>query len=171
MSRLGLAIVVAFAAGSCNATTNQHVSFAHLAFDVPGDWSHYETDHRGVSTQVWSPAGNDEKESLTIIRTELAPVTARAGASTLSTLLAQAQAGLPESRASAPSPVTTRLGYSGVRVDVDYLPKGVNERYHRIHVVLIDGKSLIHVLYTARAPDSSLTAFKLALATLREGEG
>jgi hypothetical protein len=166
-----LFIFAALIASACNATTNQHVSFAGLVFDVPGDWSHYETDQRGVSTEVWSPAGNAEKESLTIIRTELAAVTAQADASTLSTLLVQAQAGLPESHAAASSPVTTKRGYSGSRVDVDYVPKGLKDRYHRVHVVLVDGKSLIHVLYTARTPDSSLTAFDLAMATLRAGEG
>jgi len=169
--RLGVALSVALALVSCNATTNQHVTFAHLSFDVPGDWSQYETDHRGVSTQVWTPAGNDEKESLTLIRTELAPVTAQAGASTLSTLLAQAQSGLPESKVSATNAVSTKSGLSGVRVDVDYVPKGLKDRYHRVHVVLVDGNSLIHVLYTAKSPDMSFTALNLALATLQEGKG
>ncbi|HEY1556549.1 MAG TPA: hypothetical protein VGF94_17055 [Kofleriaceae bacterium] len=147
------------------------MTFAHLAFDVPGDWSHYDTNHRGVSTEVWSPSGNDEKESLTVIRTELAPVTAQGDASTLSTLLAQAQAGLPESRVSARSSVSTKMGFSGARVDLDYLPNGLKDRYHRIHVVLVDGKSLVHVLYTAKTPDANLNAFNLLLASIHEGEG
>jgi hypothetical protein len=47
----------------------------------------------------------------------------------------------------------TRHGFSGLRVEGTFTPPNQAASYHRIHAVLVDGESLVHVLYTARDPD------------------
>lgn len=167
------AVVVTTLATACNArlASIQHVAFAHLAFDVPGDWSHYDTSHRGVATEVWSPDSNGDKESLTVIRTELATIAVRPDPESLSTLLTQAQTSLPDAQVSNATPVKTHSGLWGARVDVDYVPRGLRDRYHRVHAVFVDGTSLVHVMYTAKSPGAALATFDLVLSTIREGEG
>jgi len=126
-----------------------------------------------VSTQIWTPADNEHHESVTVIRTELAPAMAKAGSPTLDNMVAAAIAGLPGAKSPIVSPFLTRSGLRGVRAEVDYVPPGARASYHRVHVVLSDhdGRSLVHVLYTARIPDEDAHALDLVLTTIHEGEG
>jgi hypothetical protein len=166
---LGLATIL-----SCSGTPSRHhVSFAHLGFEMPHDWERRESARRGIYAAIWTPEDNDRKESVTIIRTELAKATASAGSPTVDNVLATAVNGLPSAKTSIVVPILTRSGLHGVRVDVDYIPPGARELYHRVHAVLIDhdSGSLIHLLYTAKSPDERLDTFNLVLNTIHEGEG
>lgn len=170
-SRIALALVLASCGGSSGT---QHVAFAKLVFDMPSDWSSHDSIWRGTSTAVWTPDENaDAKESVTVIRSEKAAPVAQAGSPTLDSLVASADAGLPGAKTSSVIPILTQSGLAGVRVEVEFTPPGMRERYHRVHIVLVDHAhvSLIHVMYTARNPDEKRSALNLVLSTIRESEG
>lgn len=167
--------LIAFAALiACSSTSSrQHASFAKLSFDMPEDWAPRESTRRGTATSVWTPADNDRHESLTVIRSQLASVVAQAGSPTLDNLVASVDGGLPGATVARAVPLFTTSGLAGVRTEIDYVPPGQRERYHRVHVVLVDREkaSLVNLIYTAKAPAENLEALNLVLATLREGEG
>lgn len=169
MKGLGVALVAVL--GACSGSGSQQISFAHLMFQVPSCWDHHDDSRGGVATTVWTPSDNDRKESITVIRTDEVPVTAQASEGTLGQYLASAQASLPGARVGYVKPVHTKLGLSGVTTDVDYVPPGLRDHYHRVHVVLVDGSSLVHVIYTARKADPDLEALNGVLATIHEGQG
>ena len=170
---VGLAIAGVAGCGS-SGSARQKAQLASLTFDVPAAWQHDDSHARGVATTVWHPAAddNERRETVTVIRSELSPAVAKAGAATISRLVARAQGALHDARVSAVTPVTTAHGLAGVRLEVDYVPPGLRQRYHRVHVVLADpdGLALIHVLYTARTPDDELDALNLVLGSIRHGE-
>jgi len=166
MKALLFAVVATTLSCGNGSVPSQHVQIAHLGFDVPDDWRNADTERNGLVTSVWTPANNDHKESITVIRSERSPAVASARISTIESLLASAQS--PGARVSPAQLVTTAQGLSGVRIEVDYVPPGLTASYHRVHVVLVDGTSLIHVLYTARSPDASLQTFNLVLGSLHE---
>ena len=161
-----LAIALVAVAACNNGESRQHIQLAHLGFDVPGDWHSNETNQEGLVTSVWTPDDNSRKESVTVIRSERSSEVAKAGLATLESLLASAQT--PGAKASPATEVRTPQGLSGVRIDVDYVPPGLKASYHRVHVVLVDGSSLVHVFYTALSPDSNLEAFNAVLSSIRE---
>jgi hypothetical protein len=169
MKRLFVASLVL---GGCTGSSKQHAGLGTLAFDVPADWQRADSTTRGVVTSVWTPPPGDNarKESVTVIYTELSPAVAKAGPSTVAQLLTQAQASL-HGRLSQPASVTTRHGFVGARVDVDFVPPGRHETYHRVHAAFVDGGGLVHVIYTAEKPDVGLAAFDEVLATMHRGEG
>jgi hypothetical protein len=169
-----LALAALSALAACSGTsTRQSVKFSRLSFEMPEDWSHKDTLLRGSATSVWTPDDNVRKESVTVIRTIFAPAVAQAGSPALDSILANAESSLPGAKAMPVAPFLTRSGLPGARIDVEYVPPGQRERYHRVHVVLVDHErsSLIHVLYTARTPDAELSVLDTVLATIREGEG
>jgi len=162
-------LVLVAALAACNTdTSRERVDFANLSFDVPAGWTQHAEHVRGIATGVWTPEHNDKKESITILRTELAPATAGASASTLGALAEAAAAPLGATHVSRATPITTSSGLSGVRIESDYVPHDVHASYHRVHVVLVDGHSLVHVLYTARSADPSLSALDVVLDSIRE---
>lgn len=170
MTRLQLALLGALLPSACtlgnDAPAREHVTFASLAFDVPAQWQRTDQTRRGVATAVWQPEDNDRKESITVIRTDLSPAVAKAGASAIELYLAHAHRSLPHARTSKVQRITTAKGLDGARVDLDFTPPGQNENYRRVHVVLVDGSSLVHVLYTAKHPDRDLGALGAVLDNL-----
>ena len=73
-------------------------------------------------------------------RTERSPAVAKAGLPALEPYLRAAQRSLPQVQMRAVKQVATLHGLAGVRVDVDFVPPGMNERYRRVHAVLVDGR-------------------------------
>jgi hypothetical protein len=125
----------------------------------------------GAQSSEWTPEENDRKESLLVIRSETASLPPNADASTLAKLLDDVPKGFGKAAFSKPSPVTTRSGLVGARVEGDYLPPGATVRYHRVHVVLVEKSgAVVHVLYTARRPDTSLATMALIIDTIRNEE-
>jgi len=165
-------IVVALTGCSSRTTARQHAKLASLEFDIPADWHRADLTRPDVSTSEWTPEANERSEAVTIIRTTSSPAVAKAGVPALEPLLAAAQRSLTNAHASRVTRVTTARGLSGARIEVDFVPPGKQQSYHRIHVVLVDERStsLIHVLYTAKSPDDELDALTAVLDTIRSEE-
>ena len=168
-------LTVVLAAALCACSSNdepprEHVKLASLGFDVPASWKRTDVARRGVATAVWQPEDNDRKESITVIRSELSPAVAQAGAAGIEPYLAAAQRALPHVHPSRVKRFTTATGIEGARVELDFIPPGQHETYRRVHVVLVDGSSLVHVLYTAKQPDRAQTALRVVLDNLHHEE-
>lgn len=170
---ISLVLLAALSAcGSQREEAREHARLASLSFDVPAGWSRTDSMQRGVLTAEWRPEHNERRESITVIRTELAPALAKAGPAALEPYLAAAQRSLPSVRPSRVKSIETARGLKGMRVDAEFVPVGQEQPYRRVHVALVDpkGTALIHVLYTAKHPDRALTALELVLANLRREE-
>lgn len=169
MRRLACLLLIAVVGCDSDSIEGQAVQLSSLAFEVPAEWQRQDANRRGVSISEWAPYENARKESITVIRTETSPAVAKAGVGAVEPLLAAAQRSLRGVRASRVARLTTAKGMSGARVDIDFVPPGTDASYHRVHVVLVDGTdALVHVLYTARSPSSSV--LDLVLASIHREE-
>ena len=166
MIRTTMVMALALAAG-CGGGTDR-AELATLSFEAPRTWQRTDTHGSGSVTAVFAPGDNARKETVTVIRTELGPIAAQYSTATLTQLLTGTQTGLRNARTQAITRVATDSGLHGLQVVVDYVPTGLARPYHRVHAVLLDGTALVHVLYTALAPDPELAAFRQVLSTLRE---
>lgn len=167
MSRLPLVLVALASCAGGEGPPRVRVTHASLVFDVPENWQRVDYSRRGVATAVWQPDDNDRKESITVIRTEQSPAVAKAGAVGIEPYLAAAQRSLLNARVSKTKRITTPQGLEGARVELDFVPQGMSETYRRVHVVLADGSSLVHVLYTAKQPDRDTDAIGVVLENLK----
>lgn len=165
---LGLAIALFSACSSSSEVQAVHVRA--VAFELPSGWERTETTESGATSVVWTPPDNARKESIAIIYSDENPAVAMSGASTIQRLLALAQTGLPNVRASTPAPITTSHGLSGVSQQLEFVPTGSSAKYYRMHAVLSDGKAMVHVLYTAQTPDASRETFNAVLKSIHHEE-
>lgn len=174
-TRAAIAVVVALAAAGpgCQDTPipSQHVELGRLSFEVPADWRRHDGWRDGALTASWTPPTNERKESVTVIRASHPD--RRPAASILATIqqqLVSAQASLRGARIGRVQPLTTDKGLAGARLDVGFQPNGIEQRYRRVHVVLIeDAATLVHVLYTAADPRPDQDVVQLVLDTLKAG--
>lgn len=152
----------------------QDVALGPIAFEIPAEWQRTNTEASGAISAVWTPAAgiNDRKESVTVIRSPLRRTREQLVGGDLATLLAGAQGSLTSARVSQVTPISTRRGLTGARIDVSFQPDGTARRYRRVHVVLLDAETshLVHVLYTAASPDEDLIVLHTVLETLRSEE-
>lgn len=166
MKRLALLVALAAAGCSGNEPAHQHATLGTLGYDMPDGWHRAD---QGARTSVWTPADNNRKESVTVIRAELDREIARRGPGAFAELLVAAQGSLPGAHVGAPEPLITKTGLRGFRVRVDFAPFGGEQpRYARVHAIVLDGDSIVHVMYTARTPDPDPSAFEMALDTAHE---
>ena len=173
MKAVALIPLVLFIA--CNEDTasreSQVLKLGQLDFELPIDWRTFEQPPAGQLSGAWTPLKNERKESIVIARSEVdhrlvtEPSTER-----LERMLRQAEASLPKARPAPATPLKTQQRLEGLRVSVDFVPPGSKDVYHRIHVVLRDKDSLIHVIYTALDPDPDQQALQMVLSTLRHEE-
>ena len=147
---------------------SQAVKQGEFAYRVPEGWLRHDQTTRTSSTAEWTPEDNPRKEALTVIRTGLDPRRPRMGLSTIQQLVVDAQRGLPAVHVGDVSHFTTRSGLDGVRVDTEFTPPGAAHPYHRVHSVIVDGATLVHVLYTASSPDPQALALEMVLDTIHE---
>ena len=117
---------------------------------------------------MWTPENNARKESVTVIRSERSGATASAGLAKLADLIVESQGS--GAKVSTPRPFVTTSGLRGVRVEVAYVPPGMTHEYQRVHVVLVDGSTLVHVMYTALTSDPALDALNVVLGSIRHEE-
>jgi len=167
-----LAFVACTLLASCGSESieSQHAQLADLGFDVPAGWHRVDRQHYGVESSEWQPEENGRKESLLVIRSQTAFLSS-ADPSTVAKLLAEIPNGFRDATFSRPWPFTTRSGLAGARIEGDYTPSGTGIRYHRVHVVVVaKSGAIVHVLYTARSPDSDLAALKLVIDSIRNEE-
>ena len=148
---------------STRAPAGDRMTLDGVGFEVPSSWRRADTHMRGVTTSVFTPEENPAHESLTIIRTQRGVPVAHGSEADVLRLLATAES-LPGAQTRPATPITTNHGMRGARVDLDYVPPGQSQSYHRVHVVVLDGDALVHVLYTAQTPDAD--AIALVLSTL-----
>lgn len=156
--------------GSVGAPATMQVRTGTVAYEIPATWTRVDSTGRGIETTVWTPQENPQRMSVTVIRTDHALLLAGADPNTINDLLSQAQNGLGQARMTAPSQVATASGMHGARVDVDFVPPTAKARYHRSHVVLIDGLALVHVMLTSQATDS-FGALDTVMSSIRHEEG
>lgn len=156
-----LAGLAVFGAACSDVHTPQQIQFGNLGFELPDTWSE-ASGGGGADNRMWVPTENDRRESIVMIRSKLPD---GVSLDNLSGLLADAQTGLASSR---PQVATAELGNGlrGARVEFDYIPPGHPHPYHRVHTVFVDGASLIHVFYTAKDSDPTLSALSGVLRTL-----
>lgn len=157
-----IAALACFAGCQGDAPERQHATLGSVGYDIPVDWSRAD---RGPRMSIWTPGENSRKESVTVIRADLDPALAKAGPSAIEPLLIKAQGTLPRAHVSTPEPITTAHGLQGFRVAVEFTPFAGKPPYTRIHTIVIDGATLVHVLYTAASPDPESQAMKMVLET------
>lgn len=167
MTRAMVALL-ALATSACGGSSGNTAEVGSVAFEIPGDWNPTDTHGRGTDTAVFDPANNTRKESITVIRSELGPIATKYTPALLAQLLAGAQTSLGQVKTSPIARISTPGGLDGVRIEVDFVPPGRTQHYHRVHAVLADGSALVHVFYTAASPDVELRTFQKVLDTLHE---
>lgn len=176
MKRATLLLLAALA--SCDGGSDvatEDAKLGPIAFEVPAEWQRINHETTGAVSAEWRPSveANSRKESVTVVRS-----TRRVGAqqlepTQLAKLLASAQGSLRGAKVSDVTPVTTRRGLSGARINVSFEAGDAGVHYRRVHAVLVDTEraELVHVLYTAASPDDQLTAFYTVLESLHREEG
>ena len=149
MKRLAL---IALASCASSDTAVEPAKIGTLDYAVPAGWSSRDLSSLQSTMVEWRPDGeNERKESLVISRAEQ-PALSKSRPHLRRRLL-EANLQLPRAGFSSPISFVTRNGLSGVRVEGTFTPPDKAVSYHRIHAVLVDGSSLVHVVYTARDPD------------------
>ena len=166
--RRAIFVALLFAANGCGDSHSGEELLGPIAFEVPPTWHRTDTHGRTTASAVFAPAMNGRKESIAVIRTELGPIAEKYTPSMLSNLLLQTQSSFPRANVAPVARVSTAGGYTGARVEVDYVPPGRTDRYHRVHAVLLDGTALIHVMYTAASPDAEIAVFQRVIDSLHE---
>ncbi len=166
----GILAIIGSSPACSSSNEAQVVHVRRVAFELPVGWIRTETVIPGSTTVVWSPAENGRKESIAIIYSDENAAVAMSDTPTLQRLMATAQTGLPNLRASNPTPITTQHGLLGVTQRLEFVPPGSTAKYYRTHAVLSDGKAIVHVLYTARTPDPSSATFNGVLKTIHHEE-
>lgn len=165
-------LLVALFAASCGERAPEvswhSIEGAHYA--VPIGWTMRDQSEQTRKIFTWTPDENTSKESVTVIRTQPLVSLTQVGLPRMNGLLAAATRGLPQGSFTAPTQVTTSRGFMGMRVDGTFVPAGMDTPYHRIHVVMLDGTSLVHVLYTAKDRDGDPEALRIVLETLQRKE-
>jgi hypothetical protein len=162
----GRLIPVALLLSACYSagTPIDHVSIAEVDLAVPTGWVRAD-NAREPSRAEWRPLENPGKESLTVTRSRPVEALAKAGPSVVEGLLRDAQQALPNASFGAPAQFVTSNGLAGVKVEGVFHPAGQEQDYRRVHAVVVDRTSLIHVVYTA--VDASSEPMAIALEYLR----
>jgi hypothetical protein len=140
-----------------------------LAFEIPNDWKRTDAVNGSARTSVWTPATNERKESISILRIERAAN--KVQGTPIDELVAAMQGSLRDAKTSGIERINTSRGLAGARVTVQFTPRMLSAPYQRVQATLLDGDALIHVFYTAAEPDHALEAFTAVLDSLRHEEG
>ena len=143
-------LLVTLAACAAPARPLEHPSLAgDLGLRTPDGWvaRDYSSDARTV-VQWTAPRDEDARGArVLVVRVE--------GTRSLDGLgrwLLDAQRTLPNARFGAPISFVTPAGFPGVRVEGEFVAPN-HRAYRRLHAVIVDGTSLVHVIYTARQID------------------
>lgn len=121
----------------------------NLDYAVPEGWAMRDVSQNGQTILVWTPADNDRKQSITVIRTAPMPHLRNASKDYLASKLGQTlrQPGRN---------VVTKQGLDAARTDGRFTPRGMAATYARSHLTVFDGDSLTHFIYTAQQPDGEI---------------
>lgn len=165
-----LCIAILFTFPGCAGIPElEAVDFDDLELVLPTGWTSKDLSEHQTKIVVFTPEDNTRRESIALVRTHDLPTAARQDFARLRKYLADAQTNMPGGKFAAVHSVRTKHGLAGVRVDGEFVPDGTRSTYRRMHAVLVDGTSLIHILYTAR--DANATTFDLVLDSLTKKAG
>ncbi|HVK88939.1 MAG TPA: hypothetical protein VM513_32690 [Kofleriaceae bacterium] len=173
MKRTAMVMLAVLASCDGQESQTEDAKLGPLTFEVPADWQRTNHERTGTVSAEWRPDTNARKESVTVVRSADRAPAEGFSAERLANLLANAQGTLRGARVSKVTPLSTRRGLTGARIDVSFQPGDGPTRYRRVHAVLVDDtrSELVHVLYTAASPDDHLTAFYTVLESLHREEG
>ena len=164
---LSLALIISCASSS---PAVEHARIDRVDYLVPSGWLSKDLGTSRTPIVEWTPPDNGlAKESVTVTRSAPLAALTKAGPDYIERLLDQAQRTLPRGRFGKPIRFTTKNGFVGVRVEGDFVSPGMATPYHRIHAVVIDQTSLIHVMYTAAVADRE--AFEIVIDSLDRKDG
>lgn len=170
MRPIALVLVAILASCGESAPAVSWQTVEGLQYAVPLGWSVRDQSEQTRKILVWTPDDNDQKESVTIIKTQSLVSTTNGGLPRLQGLLAAASAGLPASSFTKPTKVVTSRGLVGMRVDGQFVPSAIAAPYRRIHVVMLDGRALIHLLFTSKDMTAEPEGLRIVLETLHRTE-
>ncbi len=159
--RVLLASVLAIAATAC-VRSGERSAFATLDYLVPAGWSYRNLSKPQRALVEWKPAGENARDECVLILRTPRPAIASSPPH-LVRLLKESQAELQDPKFDLPHRVETRWGLAGMQVAGSFTPKGESTS-QRLQAILIDGFSLIHVIYTAREPNREV--FELVLDSI-----
>jgi len=151
--------------------SSESATLGDVRYDAPAGWKHSRLREGSRLVARWVAPNAEDKEVVSVIRTELRADKRSASLDDVQAMLAEAQRRLPHAHASVPRRFKTHEGLDAIEVTVDYVPPEQRESYHRVHALVIDGSALVHVLYTARTSDPDLRAFELVLDSIHREEG
>jgi hypothetical protein len=136
-----------------------------LQYAVPAGWKSQDQSEHQNKIIVWRPSDNPRKESIALIRSKELPALVKGDFGHIEQFLAEAQKSSSDGTFTAVTRFKTNRGLVGARTEGDLVPDAASHTtYRRMHAVLIDGTSLVHVLYTARNPNPK--TFRLVLDSL-----
>jgi hypothetical protein len=164
-----LALIAVTLACSSDSIVGEQARLADLSFEVPVGWHRVDRDRPGLKSSEWQPEDNAAKESILILRSETAALPPTGREQAIAKLLDEVPKGFAQSRPTKATALTTNSGLSGAMVELDFRPPGSTAVYHRVHAVLVEKSgAVVHILYTARNPDSEQRGLKLVINTIRE---
>ena len=167
-----LSVLVLATSCASSSPAVEHARIDRVDYFVPSGWLSRDLGTGTSRTPIveWTPPDNGlAKESVTVTRSAPLEALTKAGPDYVERLLEQAQRTLPRGKFGKPIRFTTKNGFVGVRVEGDFIPPGRTTAYHRIHAVVIDQSSLIHVMYTAAVADRE--AFEIVIDSLDRKDG
>jgi hypothetical protein len=125
-----------------------------LGLDIPPGWTVRDYSDNARTVLQWTaPSELDRRgASVLVVRVENS-AHARSTPDELGRWLFDAQRRLPQSSFKPPIAFVTANGFPGVRVEGEFVPPNHHAAYRRLHAVIVDGTSLVHVIYTARQLD------------------
>jgi hypothetical protein len=147
------ALLISILLASCSGETPpERHELGTLKYAVPAEWTSRDQSEHQTKIVVWtpSPAANARKESIALMRTRELPALTKSSFAYVQHCLSEAQRGLPQAAFGITTRFKTKHGLVGARIEGDFVPAGADMPHRRMHAVVIDGNSLVHVLYTAR---------------------
>ncbi len=166
--KLAMPAIVTLAAACSSSSSTDRATLGTLTYEVPSGWVSKDLSRSPRAMVQWTPSDNERKESVTIARVERAAPT-RFKANDLVRLLDDAQKNLLGGKFDTPTRFTTKSGFDGVRIEGSFTPPGRKQPYHRIHAVVVDGSSILTVIYTAHEPDRE--AFETVIESIQSNRG
>ena len=149
----------------------ESATFGPLEFSIPTGWRARDVSQPDTATAIWTPDDNSDHQSVTLQRILSKQATSDAGPAVVGRLLDEAVRGLPRSAFGRAMRFRSKAGILGVSVDGTFRPPGQDHAYHRIHAVLFEGNSLVHLIFTSGTADASSEVFGIVLNSLRRKEG
>ena len=151
-------LVICVLAGCASSSSADTAKLETMDYVIPSGWTSRAIASPHGSMVEWTPQrDNERKESLVISRVANPALALERNRAYLTRDLVGANRALPDARFGTATSFLTRGGLRGQRIEGSFTPVGQVQRYQRLHAVLVDGTSLVHVLFTGRELDRDQT--------------